>query len=226
MAPRWNKKNAFARKIQRFWRNRRKYKRYKRPARVRTGSLTIRQKVADQITLPAGPAPNGFYRNVTFNIAGLPNIAEFQRLFDQYRINAVSYTIMPVTQDPAFPSNQSLTFASSIDLDGNNAPIASVPEMLQRANCKTSPFSSQGGMIPYKKIYLKPRWNDIIVKSKLPALTDAVALGNRKTWLDINYPDIQHYGLDLMWWNQDLQLNNEIVMDVIVTYYLQFRKVK
>jgi hypothetical protein len=216
---RWNA----ARKIQRKWRRRRK--RYPRAAGVRTGSLTIRQKEFTSIVLPAGPCPNGIYEKINFTIQGMPNLVEFQKLFDQYRINAISYTLLPCTQDPAYPSNQSLTFASSIDLDGNTAPIGSIPEMLQRANCRTTPFSAQGGLTPYKKIFLKPRWSNLLVANQNPQ-TDATGLGNRKQWLSLEFPNVTHHGLDLMWFNADNQLNNEIKINVIITYYMQFRKVK
>ncbi len=89
MAPK-NGKSKYASKIQRAWRNRRKYKRYRRPASVRTGSLTIRQKEFSTITLGdptqpfPQPIPTGLYTNVTFSIANIPNLPEYLRLFDQY----------------------------------------------------------------------------------------------------------------------------------------------
>ncbi len=232
MAPK-NGKSRYASKIQRAWRNRRKYngyKRYRRPASVRTGSLTIRQKEFSTITLgdPAQPfpqpIPTGLYTNVTFSIANIPNLPEYLRLFDQYRINAVSFTLLPTTNTDD-NVNQGFTFASSIDLDGGGLVPQTIANMLSRGNTKTSPWSSAGGMTPFRKIYLKPRWANLLVDDP-SGNTTATGLGYRKQWLDINNPDVTHHGLDLMWFNSSNQINAVQEVNVITTYYLQFRKVR
>ena len=97
--------------------------------------------------------------------------------------------------------------------------------MLSRANVKTSPWSSAGGMTPFKKIYLKPRWANLLVEDAA-AGTTANGLGNRKQWLDMNAPGVEHHGLDLMWFNASNQINALQRVNVIITYYIQFRKVR
>ena len=97
--------------------------------------------------------------------------------------------------------------------------------MLSRANVKTSPWSSAGGMTPYKKLYLKPRWANTLVEDDA-AGTTATGLGYRKQWLDMRFPGIDHHGLDLMWFNAANQINAPQRINVIITYYIQFRKVR
>lgn len=226
------KKAHFAKKIQRAWRKRRRYRRYRKPASARTGSLTVRQKEFSTITLgdPTQPfpqaIPTGMYHKITFDIENIPNIMEYQRLFDQYRICAVSFTLTPTTNtDDA--TQPGFTFASSIDLDGGGLIPQTIPQMLARANVKTSPFASNGGMTPYKKIYLKPRWANLLVNDVSGGtVATARGFGSRKMWLDMAYPGIEHHGLDLMWFNSLNRINAPMYVDVITTYYLQFRKVR
>lgn len=226
------KKKYAARKIQRNFRKWRRRKRYSRPTTVRTGSLTIRQKEFGTIVLgdPTLPfpqnIPTGIYHQQKFSIENIGNLAEVTRLFDQYRINAVSYTLLPTANTDAATQN-GFTFSSSIDLDGGGLVPQTIPNMLARANAKTSPWTATGGMTPYRKIYLKPRWANLLVNDVSGGVVQtARGLGNRKQWIDIAYPEVEHHGLDLLWFNSLNRINAPQYVDVITTYYLQFRKVR
>lgn len=197
----------------------------------RTGHLSVQQKVLSTGTVfEAGAYPTGIIKKYAFQAADLPQWDTFAALFDQYRINAVKITFLPTTNSPNSTTvNPSATFATSIDLDDDNS-ITTFDELLQCSNCKTSPWSAQGGLTPYKSVYLKPRHQSILGKTFDAAgqpTTFSTALGNRKAWLDVSdRGTTPHFGLNVGWYfgAQTVLLQQDL--NIVATYYLQFRKVR
>ncbi len=228
------RRKLMARLIQRRWRG------YKSRAgklgaprlgsSIRTGFLTVQQKVLDtSFTLPAGPNPTGIIQKYKFKAADVTQWTTFASLFDQYRITGIKMTFLPTTSsDPT--QNQSGTFAFSIDLDGDNN-ITTFPTLLECSNAHTSAWSGTGGLTPYKKIFLNPRCHDAVITdidaTGQPSAINS-GLANRKQWLDVSDRGLtQHYGVNVGWYfgaNGDLNVPQEL--QVIITYYLQFRKVR
>lgn len=215
-------------RIQRAWR-RRKYA--KRGTSVRTGFLNVQQKYLDtSFKLAAGPHPTGIIKKYDFYAAQLAQWSTFASLFDQYRINGVKLTFLPTTAVPdGSVLNPGGTFATSIDLDGDNI-ITTFPQLLECANTKTTAWSSAGGLTPYKKVFLRPRAHDALITSLdatgQPA-TFSNALASRKQWIDVSDRGLtQHYGLNVGWYFGLGALAADQELNVIITYYIQFRKVR
>lgn len=215
-------------KIQHAWRRRRKFMR--KGTSVRTGFLSVQQKVLDtSFSLPGGPSPTGIIKKYEFKASDIYQWPNISLLFDQYRINGVKLTFLPTTYS-APTQNQSGTFASSIDLDGDNT-ITTFPQLLQCSNTKTSPWSGTGGLTPYKSIFLRPRAHDAMI-TELDATGQPASfsngLANRKQWIDISdRGNTTHYGLNVGWYfGASGLLNEPQELQVIITYYVQFRKVR
>lgn len=209
-----------------------KYKRkYNNPTN-KTGFLSLRQKEFLTYVIPAGPLANGHIEQLSFNINSLPNFAALARLFDQYRIVAVAGSLTPHTNtDDTINPGQS--YIQSVDLDGGK--LINYDSILQCSNAKQSPWTTAGGMKPYKKFFLKPRYlNTIIVDPGDPAAVPPVppvysqALANRKSWIDLADNGMtQHYGMNFGWRTASpVGLNVEQTVNVAITFYLQFRKVR
>jgi len=223
-----------AAKIQRAWR-RRRGRRAGRPyvragTSVRTGFLNVQQKVIDtSYSIPAGPAPTGIIKKYEFKAADIAQWNTMASLFDQYRINGIKMTFLPTTNTND-QNNPGGTFATSIDLDGDNN-ITTFDQLLQCSNTHASPWSTAGGMTPYKKVFLRPRCHDALI-TELDAQgqpsTFSAGLASRKQWLDISDRGLTtHYGLNVGWYfGNNALLSNPQELNVIVTYYLQFRKVR
>jgi hypothetical protein len=139
-------------------------------------------------------------------------------------------TFLPTTATPdADIVNPSGTFATSIDLDGDNI-ITTFPQLLECANSRTSAWSSQGGLTPYKKVFVRPRCHDALI-TDLDATgqpsTFSAGLASRKQWLDVSDRGLtEHYGLNVGWYFGLGTLNADQELNVIFTYYIQFRKVR
>lgn len=198
---------------------------------VRTGFLSVQQKVLDtSFQIPGGLNPTGIIKKYEFKAEDITQWSTMSQLFDQYRINGVKLTFLPTTYS-APTQNQSGTFASSIDLDGDNT-ISTFPQLLQCSNTKTSPWSGTGGLTPYKSVFLRPRCHDAII-TDLDATTGQpsgfnAGLANRKQWLDISdRGKTVHYGLNVGWYfGASGDLNEPQELQVVITYYVQFRKVR
>lgn len=213
------------------WKHRARYNKHRRRARtgVKTGFLKVEQKVLSQaITLPSGPTPTGHVEKLKFEIADIPQFTTYSALFDQYRLTGVKVTILPTTNTNDM-SNVGGSFIWSIDLDGDTT-ITTFDDILQCSNSHTSPWSSAGGMTPYKKMFVRPRTRDALVRdidpqTQVPVLS--TALGDAKQWIDLgDRGKTEHFGLNLGWYFGNAQLNNPQELNMITTYYIQFRKVR
>lgn len=219
--------HSSATKIQRFFRKRRR-SRWSTRAKtgVKTGYLKVIQKVLSQEELPSGPHPTGFIVKRMYEISEIPQFATYSQLFDQYRITGVKTTFLPTTNTND-TANVGGTFCTSIDLDGDTT-ISTFDDMLQCSNSKCSPWSTAGGMTPYKKVFLKPRNRDALVRdisNGVPTLS--TTLGPPKAWIDLgDRGRTEHYGLITGWYFGNAQLNAPQELNVITTYYIEFRKVR
>ncbi len=208
---------------------RRRKKYVKRGTSVRTGFLDVQQKVLDtSVTLPAGPHPTGYIQKFSFKASDLAQWNTFASLFDQYRINGVKLTFLPTTNTDD-TVNVGATFATSIDLDGDNS-ITTFDQLLECANTKTSAWSSAGGLTPYKKVFLRPRCHDAMItdlNAQGQPNTFSAGLASRKQWLDISdRGNTIHYGLNVGWYFGNANLGADQDLNVVITYYIQFRKVR
>ena len=212
----------------RFKRRGRRMKMYRRPyASKRTGFLSIVQKdMSKSFELPAGSYPSGFIQRMIFNISNVVNLNELRRLFDQYRIRAVSVKLMGQsnTNDTVNPA---LTYASSIDLDGGT--VSTWNDLLACSNCKVGNWSNAGGNISTKSHYLKPRWrNTHVIDPTTTPITYGNTMGSRSQWIDLaDQGETDHYGLNVGFLTPP-GVNMGFAQDVsvITTYYIQFRKVR
>ena len=236
VANRARKRHFYARRIQkhaRGWlaRKRRSMlgKYAPRGTSIRTGFLDVQQKqLRTDFEIPAGPYPTGLIQRWSFKGADLTQWATFSSLFDQYRISGIKMTFLPVT-NTSDTSNQGGTFAYAVDLDGDGL-IQTMPQLLECSNSHTRPWSSAGGMKPFQKVFLRPRCHDAVITSinaqGQPGSFSA-GLANRKQWLDISdRGQTIHYGLITGWYFGQDELNNDMKMNVVITYYMQFRKVR
>ncbi len=210
------------------WRRKAGNRRRARGARtgVKTGFLKVIQKTLTQINLPSGPHPLGIVDKYKFEIADIPQFNTYSALFDQYRLTGVKMTFLPTTNTND-TANVGGTFISSIDLDGDTT-ITTFDDILQCSNSKTSPWSTAGGMTPYKKVFVRPRTRDALVRdicNNVPVLS--TALGDSKQWIDLgDRGRTEHYGFNIGWYFGNAQLNAPQELNVITTYYISFRKVR
>lgn len=219
--------HASAYRIQKAWRARKAKNRRRGRTGVKTGFLAVEQKVLSQdITLPAGPAPTGIVHKLKFEIADIPQFSTYSALFDQYRLSGVKVTLLPTTNTND-QHNVGGSFIWSIDLDGDTT-ITTFDDILQCSNSHTSPWSSTGGMTPYKKIFVRPRTRDALVRdicNNVPVLS--TALGDARQWIDLGDRGMtEHFGINLGWYFGNAQLNESQELNMITTYYIKFRKVR
>lgn len=226
-------KHFYASKIQRAFRAKRsRFTRYGRGVPTKkTGFLPVKQKTLEKsFVIPAGTYPNGYPVQFAFNIKNLQNLAALTRLFDQYRICGVSVKMFPQTNTDD-TTNQALTLGTSIDLDGG--ALTTWNELIQCSNTKITNWSSAGGAVAHRSIYLKPRYRSVhVVDPTTAPVTFGYNMGATKRWLDLaDQGETDHYGLNCIWLppldnlgNRNLNANMSVT--VVETYYVQFRKLR
>lgn len=156
--------------------------------------------------------------------ANLPNSAEFQALFDQYRINKVVLKIY-------FSNNTSTTASSTSflptmyvcnDNDNSVAP-STLGELQQRPESKLWQLGTNGNTNNIRTITVYP--NAVQAQYTGTAFT---SFGDtpRKNWLDCAYPAIPMYGTKI-WWDTDNTSNQAIgFLTIVADIYYDFRGVQ
>jgi len=146
-----------------------------------------------------------------FALSGITSYGDFANVFDMYRINAVRLDFYPRINDVAVSGNTQCPFHYVVDITDVTAP--SYPtDILKYGNAKTVQ-----ALKPFH-IYLKPRaaqpvWQGLSANGYAPA--------KQGTWVDTKSPGVQHYGVK---WFFDTAATG-FTMDVMCTYYLQFKGV-
>lgn len=135
------------------YRKKRVYRRkaimYRRP---REGVLNIKRKFHFGLWQPNTTTTNGFWRPLYISLSQIPNYTEFTALFDNFKISAIKYTLMP--NYTAADANQIYT--------GNN--ILNKPQM---AVCYDK-YSTQA----ITGAYSQSTWNTFAEQGKIRIVKD------------------------------------------------------
>jgi len=186
----------------------------------RTGFLAVQQVHTEITTIPAaGGSEDVYVDNLKFNIASIPNLDSYRRLFDQYRIKKVKVRIV---QQSGF-DNPSMTLITSIDLDAGTAPTTS--DLLLQ--CSNSKIKNLTAFRPSKVVSIFPRFQNKIVMDAA-AGTENYTLGRPGAWLDLADAGLtNHHGLNIAFTCPDSTgLTNPASINYEFTYHIEFRKIR
>lgn len=183
-----------------------------------TGYLKTKQKVSQQIAVPAGGSAE-LGAAFTFKLSDLVQASEFTRLFDSYRITGVKMTMAPLTNSD-ITVNPSYKVMTAIDLDDDNTPT--VAEMIQRSNVSIRTVTSGGNNPQVFTKFCRPRYLTQIYET---GVTTGYGQGARKQWLDCADPAIPHYGIKVVW-DTDPNLNYEVIWQLYFTYFIEFKSLR
>ena len=151
-------------------------------------------------TAIAVAGPNYYASAIKFQMNQLPNFAEFQALFERYRINHIDVKITPFSTQAELQSsgnqNASLFLHSVIDTDDADPPTTAdasgVNEMRERPSYRMVNCFQNGG---------RPlRWR-VRPKIAMPAYGTGVFASythQSPQWIDWVSPTVEHYGMKLM----------------------------
>lgn len=102
-------KKAIARPKKRVNKGAKKMVLYKRPSNV--AQMSIKRKFWHSLWQPATATTGQFWKKLTINLTQVPNYTELTNLFDQYKINAVKWTL--IANFSAIDGNQTLGFGGT-----------------------------------------------------------------------------------------------------------------
>lgn len=157
------------------------------------------------------------YGALSFKLSDLPNYTEFTSLYDEYRFKAVKVMFIPTVNVSALPALDGTTTGTQnipalytwIDNDDNTAPT-SITQGQQ-----FSSFKAHGLL------------NQMRVRSVVPECSTALYAGTftsygqvKNQWIDNNSPSVIHFGLKF----GIVNCSNIGAFDVVLTYYMEFRK--
>lgn len=120
-----------------------------------------------------------------FVSVNFPNYSEFTNLFDQYKIKNWFIEIVPRWDSQEMSSPALPTLYWYYDLDDSVTP-ADFDEIMQRANVHRAMIN--------KPIRIYSKAPCVALETYRSAVTTAYST-RKSPWLDINYPDVPHYGI-------------------------------
>lgn len=134
----------------------------------------------------------------TFKLSDLPNYAQYQAMFDRYRILAVKVSFIPRSNITDSGNQYDHCIMTAVDLIGNDTP-SSLNDIRDYESCKVSP-----GNVMHVR-YFKPRYTGAVFAPWL-STADQTAVVYRGL----------HYGIE-----ESLSTSNRLY-SVEAVYYLQF----
>lgn len=186
---------------------------------VRGGQYNISTTVRSKTMVANAPYINGSsFGALAFTLSDLPNYTELTNLYDEYRIKAVRIFWIPTTNVNGTVWNGASTIVYSlpalyswIDNDDDTVPTS----LAQGQEYES--FKCHGQLST-------TRQRTIIPDASKALYTGAAFTGYgnaRNQWIDNNSPNVKHYGIKYGIVNQTA---NSGAMDVVATFYLEFRK--
>lgn len=172
------------------------------------------------IIIAGGAAATGY--GYSFALNNLPNHDDFTRLYDQYRIKAIKWQLIPkqgiaTVYTPAVVPGQVAIMPkiySVVDYDNATAP-GSLGEVLQYENVKFTRANQTHTR------YFKPAVADEVFAS---GITTGYGM-NQNKWMDCNSDQVEHYGLRV-WVEGSTASTPRWDFDVLCKFYMEFKNVR
>lgn len=124
--------------------------------------------------------------SMVFRLDQLTNANELQVLFDRYRILSalvrVHYNVDNQSEVKSMPWIEYIQ-------DHDDGSVPSVATMREKMGSKTKFFGTNKFMI---KMGVRPRFADTVYNN---GVTSAYGIGNRKEFLNTQYPSVEHYAI-------------------------------
>lgn len=223
----------------RRWNYRRRRKGVRKYRRLKVGRATLYKRMNRQGLFHVRQHINGSMINgltsrtitqtllaqnfgLEFRFRDIPQFGTFSNIWDQYRINKIVVTLMPMaTVNPTgvVTTYNNGVIASVIDYDNGAQALAALDQYEQFTNCKITPAVRTK---PHTRIF-RPRIN-IGAQNQGGSILAAVNKGGQ--WIDCSLPDIAHNGLKI--YVDPYPFGNPggaQTWQVFAKYYISFRNV-
>lgn len=206
-----------------------------KPSRGLTASrYFFAERVVTQVPdIKDGPMPNGRWTNNgtltatmhdgVFQLQDLNNYGKYQNMFEAYRINAVkiqfiSNATITTSLSGTSASDQIMVY-NWVDFINNYSGGASMPtvkELLEMQRCRKRQLITGKPL----NIYTKVKQQNIALLSD----SSSYAYTQQKPkWISTTQPATNHYSLNTVFANQDGKVLPNMPVQMVVTYYLEFR---
>lgn len=172
-------------------------------------------------TIATGAAGAGYA--YAFQLNQIPNQDDFTRLYDQYRIRAIKWQLIPkqglavlnsIPSGPAATAPIMPKIFSVIDYDDATAP-GGLDELLQYESVKYTRANKTHTR------FLKPAIADEVFGS---GITTGYAM-RQNAWIDCNSNQVEHYGIRV-WAEGSTTFTPPWNFDIMCKFYMEFKNVR
>lgn len=179
----------------------------------RYGSI-VRQGTPDtHVEYLNNPAEDNTYRFV-FKLDAVTAYEDFTKLYDQYKIRAVSVSFIPIMNiTSADKSGYASLIYTTYDFNGNSDTTLTKDQIREYQYCKWS---------PYGKIHTRYFYPRI---SETSGTSQSTKVGPQN-WISTANPSAPYFGLLVNVSNVPSVPTNQAIYKIEVRYYLSFRNTK
>lgn len=152
--------------------------------------------------------------NASFSLGDLTNSSEFTSLFDQYKLKAVKFELLPKYSQSLSTTGVGTVLQPQICsvIDYDSSPLLTMADAVQYESYKIT----RGHQV--HKRYVRPQ-----VSLNLLSATGAnVRAPTRNMWIDCSATNVLYRGV----LGVITQANINVLYDLRMTYYLQFKNVR
>lgn len=189
----------------------------------RTSVVSVKRTFWSELWLPNATTTNGFWRYYAPSISAMPSLAEFQAVFDQYKINGVTLTFRPKFDSYAGNDNTSASTNRSstqvhyiVDKTSNITPTGTYSSTTCNSFLENGGVKSRTGLRPVNIFYTP------MIANTQQGVNDASRTKPR--WLSLaNASGILQNGVHVFMQDSNFANNQTQAFDVFITYYMQFR---
>ena len=178
-----------------------------------TTTVTITRTVASG-NFAAGAAGVDAFGAANFQLSQLSNYTDITNMYDEYRIKAVKWYIVPnqPTNTTAVGAASTPVFISSVDYNDSATPTL-----------KTTILQSDTARVhgPLNKMYTRTFKPNVALAAYAGAFTSYANVEDQ--WIDTGSPNVQHYGIK--WGVVDVNNGtNAVSCYTYATFYIELRK--
>lgn len=192
----------------------------RRPGIPRTPKMTFKRTMFIYNWTMATTTTNDFWRYFEPNLSDLPDLSQYQDIFDEYKINAFKYTFRPRYDTTTSGNSSSIPQAYAHIIKDPGSTVS--PSGLYGSATLNS-FLANGNVKSYTlnrpfSVYMKPR-----VYQEMSASTTGLQLAKPR-FFRIGDTLIRHRGFHIMLQQNNFgTVNTQVQLDVYLTLYLTMR---
>lgn len=189
------------------------------------GVVFWKEKYQIEIPMVVQAGTNTFCGYQSFKLGDLNNVANFQRMWDYYKITGVKVTVFPMNASVpvvnASGLSQYVTPQLAMKVDYDAGAVWQTWQQALESSARVWQLTGDRT----RKLYIKPRINQLAQETPTTPGANVVNFSSSKVqnWVDTRFDDVEYHGIQIAVHNPPNSSTDEADLQVLFTYYIAFK---